>query len=559
MPSEPRDFKKALQEIDFTIETADATSLRREIRSMFTLFESMASEIVLLRAENQGLKNEISRLKGGQGTPTIRPQSKGRDISSEAERQKIKNKEKAKRKKSKAKKHKIKIDRTVKLVVPESKLPPDAQFKGYESVVVQDLVIKTDNVLFKKEVFYSRSERESYRAELPLGYDGEFGPGVRSLVISLAANSAMTQPAIVSFLNTHGTYISAATVGRILSSGLDSTFHAEKVDIIRSGLASADYAHIDDTSARVMGQNQYTHVVCNPYFTAYVTLPRKDRMSIIEILVQSKELTFKFGEVAFSLMAQIGLPQKHQEALRKSHADKVLSRKELDVLLAQIFQDPNKDQKSRQTVMEAAAICAYQDSPEAVLTLICDDAPQFKLITQLLGLCWIHEGRHYKKLTPFLPVHQEKLTQFLDDFWAFYEMLLYYKEAPSPESLELLSAIFDALFSKQTGYDQLDNRIAITRSKREELLLVLNHPEIPLNNNSAELGARAKARSRDISLQTRSEDGTQAKDTLMTIVQTCRKLGVNVFDYIYDRISENFAMPSLASLMPSATLRQNTS
>jgi hypothetical protein len=369
----------------------------------------------------------------------------------------------------------------------------------------------------------------------------------------------MTQPAIVSFLNTHGTYISAATVGRILSSGLDPTFHAEKADIIRAGMASADYANIDDTSARVMGKNHYTHVLCNPYFTAYVTLPRKDRMTIIEILSQSKELTFKFGELAFSLMAQIGLPQKHLESLLKSHTNVILSRQELDSLLAQMFQDPKKDQKSRQTVMEASAICAYQDSPEAVSTLICDDAPQFKLITKLLGLCWIHEGRHYKKLTPFLPVHLEMLTQFLDDFWAFYEMLLYYKDWPSAETQGLLSAIFDALFGKQTGYDQLDKRIAITRAKREELLLVLKHPEIPLHNNSAELGARAKARSRDISLQTRSLEGTQAKDTLMTIVQTCRKLGVNVFDYIYDRVSEAFVMPSLASLMPSDAQCQNTS
>jgi hypothetical protein len=559
MSSKAIDFISALEEFSLNIETADVAFLRRDMRKLFNLVESMASEIVLLRAENQGLKNEISRLKGEQGTPTIRPQTKGGDISSEAERQKIKNKMKAQRRKSKAKKHKIKINRTIKLGIPKSKLPADAQFKGYESVVVQDLVIKTDNILFKKAVFYSRSERQTYRAVLPQGYEGEFGPSVRSLVISLAANSAMTQPAIVSFLNTHGIFISAATVARILSNGLDPVFHAEKADIIRAGMASSDYAHIDDTRARVMGQNHYTHVVCNPYFTAYVALPRKDRMTIIEILSQSKELTFKFGETAFRLMAQLGLPQKHLEILRKSHTDKVLSRQELDGLLAQMFQDPNKDQKSRQTIMETSAISAYQDSPEAVSALICDDAPQFKLTTKLLGLCWIHEGRHYKKLTPFLLTHQEKLTQFLNDFWTFYEMLLYYKDAPSVEASGLLSTMFDALFSKQTGYDQLDKRIAITRAKKEELLLVLKHPEIPLHNNSAELGARAKARSRDISLQTRSEEGTRAKDTLMTIVQTSKKLQVNVFDYIYDRVSEAFAMPSLASLMPSAALSPNTS
>jgi hypothetical protein len=288
MTSGPIDFKNAIYDISLNnIETADAASLRREIYNLLNLFESMASEIISLKATIQALENEISRLKGEQGTPSILPQTKAGDISSENERLKIEKKRK-KKKKSKAKKHKIKIDRTVKLDIPKDKLPPDAEFKGYESVVVQDVIIKTDNILFEKAVFYSRSERQTYRAELPPGYDGEFGPGVRSLVISLAASSAMTQPAIVSFLNTHGIFISGATVGRILSSGLDPIFHTEKADIIRAGMASSDYAHIDDTSARVMGQNHYTHVLCNPYFTTYVTLPRKDRMTIIEILSQSK-------------------------------------------------------------------------------------------------------------------------------------------------------------------------------------------------------------------------------------------------------------------------------
>jgi hypothetical protein len=29
---------------------------------------------------------------------------------------------------------------------------------------------------------------------------------------------------------------------------------------------------------------------------------------------------------------------------------------------------------------------------------VCDDAPQFKWLTEDIGLCWVHEGRHYKKL-----------------------------------------------------------------------------------------------------------------------------------------------------------------
>ena len=57
-------------------------------------------------------------------------------------------------------------------------LPEDAEFKGYVDVVVQDIVMKTDNVLFRKEKYYSPAARQSYVADLPPGYAGQFGPGV---------------------------------------------------------------------------------------------------------------------------------------------------------------------------------------------------------------------------------------------------------------------------------------------------------------------------------------------------------------------------------------------
>ena len=52
-----------------------------------------------------------------------------------------------------------------------------------------------------------------------------------------------------------------------------------------------------------------------------------------------------------------------------------------------------------------------------------------------------------------------------------------------------------------------------------------------------------------MSLQTITVEGTKANDTFMTIVQTARKLRVSVYDYIFDRISDKFEMPSLAELI----------
>ena len=153
-------------------------------------------------------------------------------------------------------------------------------------------------------------------------------------------------------------------------------------------------------------------------------------------------------------------------------------------------------------------------------------------------LCWVHAGRHYKKLNPVVPENKVLTDAFITKLWEYYHKLLDYKNAPQPMSQLVLWLEFDELFGTITGYNDLDERIAKTRSQKENLLVVLEHPEIPLHNNPAELGARAQARRRDISLQTINEKGTTAKDAWMTVVHTAMQLKVNVFKYIKDRISK---------------------
>ena len=201
--------------------------------------------------------------------------------------------------------------------------------------------------------------------------------------------------------------------------------------------------------------------------------------------------------------------------------------------------------------MEACAIAAYREQKEkpVIKILMCDDAPQFKLLTEEITLCWIHDGRHYKKLNPVVPLHNTLKDEFLTKYWLYYHKLLDYKKAPDPDRAIELAQQFDELFVTQTGYQQLDERIAKTHAKGKELLLVLKYPELPLHNNASELGARVQARARDISLHTMSEDGTKIKDTFMTISQTAKKLGVRTYDYIRDRVSGELKLPPMAQLI----------
>ena len=181
--------------------------------------------------------------------------------------------------------------------------------------------------------------------------------------------------------------------------------------------------------------------------------------------------------------------------------------------------------------------------------LLSDDARQYLGIAVWHALCWVHEIRLYKKLNPVIDFHRFLLERFISNLWDYYDKLNEYKDKPDEKVKEELDKEFDSLFSKKTGYDELDKRIALTREKKEELLLVLKFPEIPLHNNPAELALREGVVKRKISNGTRSDDGKAAWENMMSIMDTCRKHGISLFDYIKDIFSEKREMTKLSTLI----------
>ena len=551
----PSKIKEILRKIDIRPGEADNRKLDDVLPILFQLIERLSQENEELKTTNQKLRDEISLLKGEQGKPKIRGNKKpGENISSEKE---IKKREEKKKKKSKAKKHKIKIDRTEVCEVDKSGLPQDAVFKEYESVIVQEILIKTDNVEYKKEVFYSATERKTYVGQLPAGVTGEFGPGVHSLVSTLKYVGNMSEPKILELLENCGIFISQSTISRILTND-ESGFNKEKEDIFGAALKTTPFQQIDDTTVRVNGENQYSQILCNPYYTAFFTVPHKNRLTILDILLCGRERTYVFDLKAFCLLADLKVPKKVIKQIRDLTDEREISETEMQALLKRIFPDPKKGKNTRTRIMEAAAIASYHRQTEipVVNILLSDDAPQFKKLTLEQALCWIHDGRHYNRLNPIVPFNVDELKKFKTRFWDYYGELLKYKKNPNPETAVRLTSEFDNLFSTKTGYDALDDRIEKTRNKKEELLLVLKYPWLPLHNNASELGARVEKRRQDVSLQTKSVKGTKAKDSFLTVIQTAKKLGVNAYKYIYDRISKTFSMPSLADLILQNSLPQ---
>jgi hypothetical protein len=517
--------------------------LRAVVLLLMNEVERLSGEVKDLKEEVQRLREENRRLKGEQGTPVIRPVTQPPSLSSEKER----HVPRAHRKR--AKKGQVAIDRHEIVRVDSAVLPSDAQFKGYVDVVVQDVAFQTDNVLFRKEKFYSPGEKRTYLAALPAGYEGEFGPGVVSWILSLAYASGVSQPKIKDLLQTVGVSISAGEISNILIKHHE-VFHRERQDILQAGLASTSWQHLDSTATRVCGQNYHCHVLCNPFYTAYCTLPGKDRVSMVCALLGRRTPAFLLNDVALELLHAVGVPQKWvRQVIALLPWAHEITEEALGALLDTAA--PPLPWYVARMVRDALALSFYRTQARVpvVALLLVDDAAQFNLLTEELALCWIHEWRHYKKLEPRLAYHRTALATFGDAFWTLYRRLLAYRQQPTAREAAALTTTFAALFGTPTGYAQLDHRAALTLAKKDHLLQVLRHPEIPLHNNPAELGARQRVRKRDVSLAARTQEGVAAWDTFQTLVETAKKLGVNITAYLRDRLTGRYALPSLAALI----------
>ena len=80
------------------------------------------------------------------------------------------------------------------------------------------------------------------------------------------------------------------------------------------------------------------------------------------------------------------------------------------------------------------------------------------------------------------------------------------------------------------------------RGKLVWLLLILEHPEIPLTNNLSERDIRECAMKRKISVGTRNDLGRRCRDTFLSLKKTCRKLGVSFCRFVQDRIQSLLAI-----------------
>src|SRR5215210_5361665 len=138
------------------------------VLGLLNLIETVTADLRAAQAEVQRLRDENNHLKGEQGKPDVQPNTSSTASNySSTKYTRPPKKTRLKDGQGKNAKLSLSITRTEKLSVERHLLPSDAVFKGYEEVVVQEVVLRPEVILFQKEKFYSPSQRMTYLALCP--------------------------------------------------------------------------------------------------------------------------------------------------------------------------------------------------------------------------------------------------------------------------------------------------------------------------------------------------------------------------------------------------------
>ena len=479
-----------------------------------------------LRAENQALRDEVARLKGLPPRPPSRPSGMEQATQPGAADKDVR----CPKSPRGAKRDRDAITAEIVVKVP---VPAGSRFKGYEDILVRDLHLSAEVILYRRERWLLPSG-ETLLADLPAGIVGGFGPELRRFVLALHAQGQVTTERLTALLNGIGVEISKRQVVRMLTGLLDDLV-AEDQEVLRAGLATARWIAVDDTAARHARKDGFTTQVGDDRFTAFRTGASKSREAFLSVL-RAGHTDHVVNAAALDYMRGHGLSGQVVAQLDAHSAKRFADASAWSAHLARLGIDqlevtPDPVQIASEGALWGA-VCHHGLLTEAVI--VSDGAGQFRVGTH--ALCWVHAERLVHKLVPETPEQRRAIEVTRALIWWFYADLKAWARDPCPRRAAALRARFDRIFRRQTGYVTLDRLLARLHRRKHELLRILEHPEIPLHTNGSENDIRACVTKRKISGGTMSAAGRTARDVTLGLMKTCRKLRVSFFRYLGDRL-----------------------
>ena len=505
--------------------------LRRFVAALVERCDRLAGENEDLKAEIRDLRDEIARLKGLPPRPKFKSKPSGMEKSTEPAR--VKGRKRVKRRRGTVK-SKLAVTREVRL---KANAPAGSRFKGYEDILVQDLRLNIEVVRYRREIWQTAAG-ERVVAELPAGIMGGFGPEVRRFIAAGHFQGQVTSERLTALLSGMGLAISKRQVVRLLSGGIEGLV-AEDQAVLNAGLKSARWISVDDTSAPHGRRNGYVTHMGDRRFAVFRSGFSKSRRAFLGLL-QAGCSEHIVNDAALARMRDMNMATGQIDALA-NHADKHFSSTQawathltaLGFDKLAVTPDPIK------VATEGAlwgAIC--EQGLLGDTAIVSDGAGQFR-VGNYHALCWVHAERLVHKLQPRSKADREAVELKRTLIWWLYGDLKKWQLDPDTRQARALRARFDRIFTRKTGYVMLDRLLVRLHAQKDQLLRVLERPEIPLHTNGSENDIRAFVTKRKISGGTVSEQGRSARDTMLGLMKTCAKLGVSFYHFLGDR----FAVP----------------
>jgi Transposase IS66 family len=508
------------------IPEADVTPL---VRQLLEILRSQQERI-------QQLEDEIARLKGLKTRPVIAP-SRLETPPRPPPQPGQKRPGSAKRPKT------AKLIITDEVVVPVPNVPPGATFKGYEDFIVQDLVIRPQVTRYRRERWRTASG-QTLVAALPddVVPGSHFGPDLICFILHQYHHQHVTQPLLLEQLLQLGIDISAGQLSRILTENKEP-FHQEKDELLPAGLVVSTYVQVDDTGARHQGRNGYCTHIGNDLFATFESTDSKSRLNFLEVL-RGPQTDYVINDMATAYWERQKLAEAVREKLGQGPRE-FADRSAWDAHLQALGITGERHVRIATEGALLGSLIAQGVSP--MLAILSDGAPQFDVLVH--AACWIHAERPLARMVPYSDEHRTAIEGVRQRIWELYRDLKAYRQAPGGSQQPPLEARFDALCGERTGFPSVDGVLKEMAAHRADLLRVLERPELPLHNNLSEGHVRDYVKKRKISGSTRSDSGRRARDSFASLKKTCRRLGVNFWAYLQDRVRGLGQIPWLATLI----------